>query len=310
MTDQLDTPIILMVFNRPERTRMVFSAIAEVKPKQLLIVADGPRSSHPGEEGLCDEVRAIVNNVDWPCEVFRDFAESNLGCQARVVSGLTWAFSKVEEAIILEDDCVPHQTFFPFCRELLGRYRGDSRIGMICGSNFLAPRHGTSYSYHFSKTAHVWGWATWRSAWQRYDRDLRDWEAVKRNGVLSEIYSGDGEVKFWTKIFDSMHDRTGINTWDFQWLYTSLINNMLCVVPSVNMVRNIGFGPDATHTRENYWSERKERAIEFPLRHPPYIVPMKSLDALHQQIYFMPTIAQRVQRKIRSYQRLRQRGEW
>lgn len=305
MIEQLDTPVVMIVFNRPDLTRLVFRTVAEAKPRKLFVIADGPRPSRPEDDLLCSEVRSIFKGVDWPCDVLTDFADSNLGCEQRVVSGLTWAFSQAEEAIILEDDCLPDQTFFHFCQELLERYRGDNRVGMISGRNCLPPHIANSYSYQFSRVPHIWGWATWRSAWQRYDRHLRDWDAVKRDGILREIYSRDADVKYWTRIFESMHLRTGPNTWDYQWVYTNLINNLLSIRPSVNMVSNIGFGKGATHTQDDECEEARlqSQATTFPLRHPPYMVPMTSFDDLDRQISFVPKFGRKVKRKLHSLHR-------
>jgi hypothetical protein len=280
-----------------------FRQIAEAKPRKLLVVADGPRISRPGEEVLCGQVRSIFEGISWPCDVLTHFADSNLGCQERVVSGLTWAFSQVEEAIVLEDDCLPDQTFFRFCQALLERYRDDNRVGMISGHNRLPLRMKTDYSYHFSRVPHIgWGWATWRAAWRRYDRLLKDWPTVKWDGILREIYSRNAEVEYWTRIFESMHLGTGPNTWDYQWVYTNLINNLLTVRPNVNMVSNIGFGKDATHTHDTASEEAKLQAhpMTFPLRHPPYMVPMTSFDDLDLQVSFVPRFGTKVKRKLKS----------
>lgn len=306
MNQELQTPVVLMVFNRPATTRTVFRAIAAAQPRTLLIIADGPRRSRPADERLCEEVRAIVSQVDWSCEVLTNFADSNLGCEERVASGITWAFSQVEEAIILEDDCVPNESFFRFCQELLEHYRGDSRIGMISGINHVAPRLTTPYSYYFSRLPHIWGWATWRSAWQRYDRSLSHWPAIKRDDILREILSSEAEVKDRTKGFDAFHAGKGIDTWDAQWLYTVLINNMLSIVPSVNMVRNIGYGPDATHTHRDSSAKMSElvaNPMDFPLQHPPYVAPLRSFDALDYQISTSSTLGERLQAKLRSLRR-------
>ena len=302
MTRQLETPVVMIVFNRPNPTRLVFRAVAAAKPRKLLVVADGPRTSRPGEELLCSQVHSVFDGVDWPCEVLTHSADSNLGCRERVISGLTWAFSLVEEAIILEDDCLPDQTFFYFCQELLGRYRGDDRVGMISGRNCLPPHITTNYSYHFSRVPHIWGWATWRSAWQRYDPDLENWETVKQDGILRQIYSRNAEVEYWNRIFESMRLGTGPDTWDYQWVYTNLINNLLSIRPSVNLVSNIGCGTDATHTHDadSESARLPAHAMTFPLRHPPYMVPMTSFDDLDRQISFVPRFGRKVKRKLRS----------
>jgi hypothetical protein len=300
----LEAPVVIIFFNRPEATRVVFRAVAEVKPRKLLLVADGPRSFRPGEAALCSEARRIATRVDWPCEVLTNFSETNLGCQQRVISGLDWVFSKVESAIILEDDCLPQQSFFFFCQEMLTRYRGDTRIGMISGINFVAPRMMMEYSYYFSRIFHTWGWATWRSAWQHYDRYLREWPTIKRNEVLREVYPRDRDFEYWTNIFDRMHG--GIHgpattTWDYQWFYTNLISNRLSIVPKVNMVTNIGFGKDATHTADpaGDGANLPSYSLEFPLKHPPHLIPMRSFDDLNQRMVFVPSIAQIARRRLR-----------
>jgi hypothetical protein len=307
-TIALHTPVAIILFNRPELTRMVFRSVAEAKPSTLLLVADGPRSSRPGEAELCSRARCIASHVDWRCEVLTNFSEINLGCQERVISGLNWVFSQVESAIILEDDCLPQQCFFWFCQEMLARYRGDARMGMISGNNFIAPRLTTEYSYYFSRMFHTWGWATWRSVWQGYDRYLREWPMIRRNGLLREIYPRRREREYWTRIFDRMHGGVhdlAKSAWDYQWFYTNLINNRLSVVPRVNMVTNIGFGKDATHTEDPARDDANlpSYPLEFPLKHPPHVIPMCSFDQLNQRVVFVPGIAQSARRSLRSLRR-------
>src|SRR5579871_4386735 len=167
---KLTTPVALIVFNRPDTTRQVFQEIRRVRPPVLLVVADGPRRDHPEDEQLCRETRAVAEEVDWPCQVLTEYSDVNLGCRHRPASGLDWVFSQVEEAIILEDDCVPHPSFFRFCSELLSRYRDDARIGTIAGTNVQGGRKRGGASYYFSKYPTIWGWASWRRAWALYDR--------------------------------------------------------------------------------------------------------------------------------------------
>lgn len=286
MLPQLRTPVVLILFNRPDQTRQVFQAIAQARPEKLLVIADGPRATHPADELLCTQARSVIAEIDWPCELLTNFAPENLGCRERVVTGLDWVFQNVEEAIILEDDCLPHETFFPYCEALLERFRDDTRVGMISGNNFVDSCLRSKHSYYFSRLGHVWGWATWRKAWQRYDGNLRTWPAVDSEGVLQEIFSDRRQVSAWKQIFQSMHNGSGPNTWDYQWGYTLLINNMLSIAPGVNLVRNIGFGPGATHTMSG-GSDPGARLIanemRFPLTHPPYVVPLRSFDDMEQQ---------------------------
>jgi hypothetical protein len=278
-SNPFETPVALFVFNRPKTTIRVFEAIASARPSRLLLIADGPRADRPGEIERCKEVREIVSRVDWPCEVSTNFSDINLGCQERVISGLNWVFTLVEETIILEDDCLPDATFFLFCSELLDRYRGDLRIASISGTCLTEKHIGSGNSYYFSQLAAIWGWATWRSRWERYDRDLRSWPDVRKQARLLDHLIDQKAVSYWTRIFDQMHAKKGPNTWDYQWLYSCFIHHSLIAIPRVNLVANIGFGDDATHalvvdsrlTPPSY-------SLEFPLQHPETFIPMRSLD--------------------------------
>jgi hypothetical protein len=304
-SDGLATPVVFCVFNRPVPTRTVFDAIARARPVKLLIVADGPRKDRPGDAGLCQTVREIVQQVNWPCEVLTNFAEDNLGCRVRIISGLNWAFTLVDEAIILEDDCLPDPSFFPFCEELLERYRGDSRIAMISGDKFSPQPLRTAYSYYFSQMTHIWGWATWKSAWARYDRHLQRWPELKAANMLSEVFDDPVMARYWTDRFDEMHNDTGPNTWDYQWMYTNLIHNALSITPRVNMVTNIGFGPDSTHTAQaNKAWVLPACPLNSPLHHPPSILPMRSLDRSYHMM-FLPR--GKFSRAVRSVGRLGRR---
>jgi hypothetical protein len=303
MNRQLETPVVFIVFNRPAHTRASFARIAEARPSRLLVIADGPRANKPGEFEVCEEVRRAATAVDWPCQVDVNFSTENMGCRNRIISGLNWAFERVEEAIILEDDVLPDPTFFPFCEQMLRHYRGDNRISMIAGFNPVQDFLDTDYSYVFSQLTHIWGWATWRESWARYDEHLKDWQEVKRTGLLREIFDTPAAVAYWTSIFDAMHGGTGANTWDYQWMYTNLMQNTLSIVPRVNMVKNIGFDGDATHTvnvGEGY--KLTSRSIEFPLVHPPTLVPLRSMDRRDFEIlnYRVPTLLHRIVRKVKN----------
>ncbi len=183
----IKTPVVVIIFKRTDTTEKVFEAIRLAKPPKLFVIADGPRADHPGEAEKCEAARAIIERVDWECEVLKNYSDTNLGCAKRVSSGLDWVFSNVEEAIILEDDCVPHLTFFPFCEELLEKYRYDTRIASISGQNVQFGRERTNYSYYFSRYNHCWGWATWRRAWQHFDFDMKLWPEIKKGHLLDDI---------------------------------------------------------------------------------------------------------------------------
>jgi hypothetical protein len=298
-TNALQTPVALFVFRRPETTRRVFESISRVRPTRLLLIADGPRSDRENEAEDCRQVREIVTRVDWPCELSTNFAENNLGSQERVISGLDWVFSLVEEAIILEDDCLPDLSFFPFCQELLERYRGDSRVAAISGTNLVGKYLSTEDSYFFSQLGGNWGWATWRSQWRKYDRHLQDWPKLREEKMLSEIFDQPRTVAHWSKVFDMVRANQSPSAWDYQWLYTNLKNNALTVVPEVNLVTNIGFGPGATHTDAvDHRLTPPVAPIQFPLRHPSSLVPSRSMDRRLQHLHSV-SFGRRISRKIR-----------
>jgi hypothetical protein len=297
--ESLQVPVIFMVFNRPDTTQRVFDTIAAARPAKLLLIADGPRQNKEGEAEACGQVRHIVSCVDWPCEVFKNFSEINLGCSERVISGLNWAFSLVEEAIILEDDCLPSSSFFPFCRELLERFRDDSRIAYISGENLIEEHVKTSASYFFSRIGGIWGWATWRSKWERYDQHLKDWPQLKSEGMIEEIFDEPLATKYLTSIFDAMHQKRGPDTWDYQWLYTCLKNNSLIAVSSVNLVTNIGFGDGATHTLEkDNRFVRSATTLKLPLKHPFGFIPLRTADRRRIRLFSRPIFV-RVLNKVR-----------
>ncbi|MFV1976443.1 MAG: glycosyltransferase family 2 protein [Candidatus Scalindua sp.] len=286
---QLKTPVALIIFNRPDTTERVFNEIANVRPPKLLVVADGPRSDHPGELEKCAEAQAIIERVDWDCEVITNFSEVNMGCRKRVSSGIDWIFEQVPEAIILEDDCLPHPDFFRYCEELLEFYRNDSRIVMISGDNFQFGKKRGNGSYYFSRYVHIWGWASWRRAWEFYDVSMADWPAARDSQALDYIYASKKEKAFWEKNFDAVYSNV-IDTWDFQWVFTCWNRYGLSVLPQQNMISNIGFNADATHTQcDSKLSEIPVHGMVFPLRHPPRMLPDTQADSDTFKKVFSPT---------------------
>lgn len=269
---QLSTPIVLLIFNRPDTTRQVFEAIRRARPTQLLVVADGPRSDKPGDGESCRRTRSILDGVDWPCQVDTNFSSENLGCMRRVSSGIDWVFENVEEAIILEDDCLPHPSFFQFCTELLDRYRDESRVAQIGGVNFQFGKRRSTNSYYFSRYNHVWGWATWRRAWNLNDNAMVGWPTFRDDNGLERLLSDRKEVRYWKKVLDQV--ATGdIDSWACRWTLSCWRNHLLTVLPSVNLVSNIGFSSDATHTtaeKSKFASIPTEEMI-FPLTAPDTI---------------------------------------
>lgn len=277
---KLTTPVAFIIFNRPDTTEQVFAEIAKARPPILLVVGDGPRTNRPGEADKVAACRGFIDRVDWPCEVLTNFSEKNLGCKVRVSSGLDWVFEQVPEAIILEDDCLPQPTFFRFCQELLDRYRDDERIGMISGDNYLFGSLDISGSYYFSKYSNIWGWASWRRAWKNYDVSLFDWHEYSKNKHLNNFNMQKPEIRFWSEVFSKTH-RGEIDTWDYQWVFSNLSNNRLSINPSVNLISNIGFGLEATHTREaNKFSNMHIEPMTFPLMHPKFIAANYQADSI------------------------------
>jgi hypothetical protein len=297
--NQLETPVALLVFNRPEHTRRVFAAIAAARPVRLLIIADGPRANRNGERQLCDDVRKVVAAVDWPCNVETNFSEENLGCCRRVISGLDWAFSLVEEAIIVEDDCLPDPTFFPYCAELLKRYRDCDQVGIIGGFNPMQQSFPFPYSYYFTRTVPIWGWATWRRTWQKYDEHLTTWPAVKQGKLLERAWGERGPSKLWTRIFDNTHAGVGADTWDYQLVYSLWTRNLLNVIPCRNLIQNIGFGEEATHTRNADPGLKLQRQkLDFPLRHPPAITDWPDYARSLHHRFTSPSLLRRARTRI------------
>ena len=294
---KLNTPIAFIVFNRPQTARAVFEQIRAARPPQLLVIADGPRRDRPSEAQLCATTRAILDGVDWPCDVQANFSDRNLGCRERVASGIDWVFSQVPEAIILEDDCLPHPSFFRFCAELLERYRDDQRVGMISGTNLQALAGRGDASYYFSKYTSVWGWATWRRAWARYDRSASIWPELLGSAAFRSM-TEPGERIYWQRAFTGVH-RGAIDTWDYQWTLTSWCESMLSIVPSHNLISNIGFGPDATHTTQaGAYANLSTAAMAFPLSHPRLILADTEADASVAATAFNEPLRSRVRRYL------------
>lgn len=267
------TPIVFLIFRRPEVTSRVFESIRQARPSKLFIVADGPRNE--SEVELCQKARDVTEKIDWDCDVIRNYSDVNLGCCKRVSSGLDWVFNQVETAIILEDDCLPSLSFFPYCEELLTRYRHDERVMHIGGHNFLCSNLDSPYSYYFSGLTQVWGWATWRRAWEKYDINMSNWPFIREQyPSIFEIFATSKERSMrkilWDKVF-----RDEIDTWDYRWLFAVRSQSGLCILPRENLISNIGFGDGATHTLEKEDSLRSNLnrvEITFPLQHPDFML--------------------------------------
>ena len=268
----LSTPVAFFIFNRPRLTQRVFDQIAHARPTVLFLIADGPRAPHPSDEENCQAVRRIVDHVDWPCRVLKHYSETNLGLAERITSGINWIFDHVEECIFLEDDCLPSASFFPFCEQLLERYRHDEQIMHINGFSYQFGRVRTADSYYFSRITCPWGWATWRHAWQHYDFRVRRWAELRETDWLRDILQHPRTVLFFQKGFDKAY-RGELRSWDYQWTFACLSQSALSISPRDDLIMNLGHGPDATQTT---WSgeeyNRPPAEMAFPLRHPACMV--------------------------------------
>jgi len=279
----LSTPVLLTIFNRPDLTGRVFEAIAQAKPRRLFVAADGPR--FPGEAAKCHKARAVIERVDWDCEVSTDFSEVNLGCGRRMASAFDWVFSEVEEAILLEDDTLPTASFFRFCQVLLERYRTDERIMMIGGNNFQHRPREREYSYYFSKLVSCWGWASWQRAWKHYDFDMRTWPEFKKKKMIGFVCEDLHQRKYWTRMFDQTFAHA-IDTWDYQWVYACWSQSGLCILPAANLVTNIGFRADATHTTGGSPVAELPTSDSWEVKHPPFVVRDREADGRDFDYFF------------------------
>ncbi len=240
----MTSPVALFVFNRPEPTRRVLQAIAQYKPATLLVVADGPRNA--AEKVRCDETRRVIEAVDWDCRVLTNFSETNLGAAGGCHPVFPGCLSSASNAIILEDDCLPDPSFFRFCQELLIHYKDDERVGLISGFN-CGVAGEDEVSYAFSRSVSVWGWAAWRRSWSRYDLSMKDWPRLRNTNWLTDLLGTPAFTPQWTNIFNRVHAGK-VDTWDYQWVFCCLYQRMLSIVPARNLIQNIGFDADATHT--------------------------------------------------------------
>lgn len=275
----MKSPVILIIFNRPDETQRVFDAIRDYKPEKLLVISDGPRNEK--DKILCDKTKKIIDSVDWQCEVQKNYSDENIGCRARLSSGLNWAFNQVDRAIVFEADCLPDPTFFTFCDELLEKYKDDERI-MHIGGNFFQQRNKkfkSEDSYYFSTIPHIWGWASWSRAWKFYDSDIKIWPEIKKNGSLRKLLNDPAVYEYWETVWDGYYNHT-VPSWDGQWTLAVMLKNGLSITPTKNLVTNIGFGPNAMQTKDtnSIFANMPLEKMAFPLKHPSKIEIHKQAD--------------------------------
>lgn len=270
--------VLLIVFNRPDTTLQVFNAIRSAKPSRLYISADGPRPWRPGEAALCMETRAIVSRIDWKCEVKTLFSETNSGCKLAVSKAISWFFNQEEEGIILEDDCLPAESFFQYCDCMLEQYRTDTRIHIISGSNLFPSITTNGPSYSFTRFTGIWGWASWSRVWKKYDVNLELYPRAEAEKRLTDIFDDKYISAQWLQIYKEVKNQK-VDTWDYQLCLMNLFENAINIFPAINLISNIGFRPDATHT-----PDPKSKNANLPTGiwknelHPSFVLPDKEQD--------------------------------
>jgi GR25 family glycosyltransferase involved in LPS biosynthesis len=268
---QLENPLLFLVFNRPLETQRVFDEIKMVKPKKLYVAADGPRVDF--DEENCNKVKNIFSQIDWECDVQTLYREKNLGCKYAVSSAIDWFFENEEMGLILEDDCLPSKDFFRFCDTMLNKYKDDHRFRFVTGSNFNFGNKIGDGSYYFSRLTHVWGWASWRRSWKDYDVELSKYKGKDYYNVFQSLFQNEILAEDWNNIIQQLFDNK-IDTWDYQWTITNLFNNGLSIIPNVNLIKNIGFGENATHTFESNGLENQaHQMLEENICHPVVFLP-------------------------------------
>jgi hypothetical protein len=298
-------PVLVLGFNRPDGIRQLFAMLSVIQPEQLFFAVDGPRAGNLDDHERVDQTRKLIELIDWDCDIQTQFQSENLGCARGVTAGIDWFFSKVTEGIILEDDVIPVESFFQFSAELLVRYRDDQRVWCISGSNRLPSGElPPDYSYRFSAIPQVWGWATWRDRWEKYSLDISNWRAngLSHYKLLKTVGYSPSAFAFWSANFDLMA-RMAVDTWDTQMVNAAMRNSALAVIPNVNLVDNIGWGTDATHTVELPPYIQPAGEVQFPLKHPEVSVDTKADRAMNKLVYQATPIG-----LARQFQRYRNRS--
>ena len=296
---QLDTPVLFLIFNRPNVTKRVFEQIKLIKPKYFYVAADGPRSNHPDDKKNCRETRKIIDQIDWDCELKTLYRETNIGCGSAVRSAISWFFENVEAGIILEDDCLPSLSFFPYCEELLAKYKNEDVVKFIGGNNFQNNIKRGEGSYYFSRYPGSWGWATWRRGWKLFENDISDSTSLIKSGKLDQVFNTLQEKNHWMKSLANAQKQQD-NIWDFQFYYSIWKNNGICITPAQNLVINLGFFDKGTHyfLKDSTKTNVKNEKMQFPLKHPEAIVVNREADE-YMFLHFYSHSKQRAMRLLR-----------
>lgn len=266
-----NVPVLLITFNRPTHTSQVFNVLKKNKISKLYVFQDGARDAYSEDKSKIFEVRNVFSKgIDWSCDLKTYYSDKNLGCGYGPVSAISWFFEHEEYGIILEDDCLPSDSFFPFCAELLQKYKDDKKVGIISGFNPVNRWRSNVNSYSFSLLGGNWGWASWRDRWEKFDYSAKDWQTMEAKASIKIFVDNNMYFNHFSKEFDAYLLKERADVWDFQWFFARLYNNYYSIVPSVNQIQNIGFGVESTHTSNT--NDRVTRIMKeelsFPLKHP------------------------------------------
>lgn len=270
---QFNTPILIILFNRPYLTIKLLDRLKLIKPSKLYIAADGPRENKVGEAQLCEETRKLINIIDWDCDVKTLFREKNIGCGLGVSSAISWMFEFEEYGIILEDDCLPDLSFFPYCEELLIRFKDDKEVFQISGTNLQNGQKRGEGSYYFSYYSGIWGWATWRRSWNYFTHKFEDLDETFNSGQLDKIFQSQSEKLFWYRKFKESENLSH-TIWDNHWLYSVWKNNGIGIAPNINLIINLGFLNSGTHVflKDSKREQQRTYTMKFPLIHSSKII--------------------------------------
>jgi hypothetical protein len=293
-----EIPILLIIYNRPDVLSSVFRIIQEIKPSKIFVAADGPKDNDMLDIAKCNQTRKVVeDNINWNCQVEKLYSDINLGCQLGPAKAIDWFFDNVDKGIILEDDCVADLSFFPFCAELLDKYQDDERIMMISGNNVIS-KWDNDASYVFSKIGSCWGWATWKRAWNKFDVHMKLFPKAKENKIFTKIFKDINQAVYRELVCEKTFFKK-IDAWDYAWTFARLHQSGLSIVPNVNLIKNIGFGTDATHTKnpDDKIAKAEVYSIDFPLKHPDFIL---SDDEFDSKVFY-ETINYRLNENVINY---------
>ena len=297
-------PVSIIIFNRPENTKRLLESLNIYKPETLFVISDGPRKNFENDQEKVIQSRKIFEKIDWKCEVFFNNSESNLGCRERIITGLNWVFGQVEKTIILEDDCIPSEEFFIFMELMLNKYQTNKEISSVCGTNFLPDWSETKDSYLYSKYCHVWGWGTWKDCWEKIDFNLDKLHKIKKTKFLKSYLGSFRAYLYWHWILNNVNKKK-IDSWAYIWNFTNFINKSLSIIPTINLLSNIGIGKDSTNTRSLPYkyikAEESRKKLKFPLKHPSKLLSDSKHDLKVEDTIFSKSIYNRLLWIVRKF---------